>query len=179
MTAPLSRWSITRSALVAMSLLTAACAQTGQPAVHAPKPPADFVFIGSGDTSRDKKIVVKMNFDLKESNDPDGKLMLPFGMLFGGAIRGAEPTSNSATGTGLTHNDPIVFDAVAEEAELDAVANYLATKFPDPRNVKGRLYRSPERRYLVWVNFDTRANSNALYFDVTKWAAALRQAYAQ
>ena len=166
-----------RWAFVAALCLATACAQTSQPAVHAQKPPADFVYIGSGDTSEDKKINVNINTDLMDSNDPDHKLTIFFGLLFAGAIKDPKDTSGSTAGTGHSYSDPLVFSAVADQAELDAIANYLATHFPGHDDVIGHLYRSPEKRYLVWAVFETRAGSNALYFDVTKWATVNRSAF--
>lgn len=170
-----------RHTLMALALLCVACTQgdhLGQ-AVHAPKPPADYVYIGSGDTSEEKKIDVNVNFDLMKSKDPDSNLSLLFGMIFAGSVSDAKPVTASSKGTGLSHLDPILFDSVEDSAELDATANYLAARFPDRDKVIGHLFRSPTQRYLVWTIFETDAGNNALLFDVTRWAAFKRKIYAQ
>lgn len=163
--------------VLAVIFLVTACATTSPPAVHAPKPPPDFVYIGSGDTSQDKDIKININTELMESGDPDHKLTLFFGLLFAGSLSDPEKTGSGTTGAGRSYDDPFVFSGVADDAELDALANYLATHFPDRDDIIGHLYRSPAQRYVVWTLFETRAGSNALYFDVTKWAAVKRQAY--
>jgi hypothetical protein len=169
------RWNIARSALVAMLLLTTACAQTSGQAVHAPKPPADYVFLSSGDNSNEKNIAVGINTDLMMSDDPDSMTLVLFGMKFALAIQHAVPADSGAAGSGLKVGDPITFAAVAAETEFQAAANYLVQRFPKLTNAAGYLFRSPERRYLLWVTFDTATNGNALYFDVTKWAIAMRK----
>ena len=130
MTALLPRRSIARAALFATVLLIAACVQTSGPAVHAPKPPADYVFLSSGDNSNEKNIAVGINTDLVMSDDPDSMTLVLFGMKFALAMQHAVPANSGSAGSGLKVDDPIIFAAAGAETEFPAAANYLVQRFP-------------------------------------------------
>jgi spore maturation protein CgeB len=71
----------------------------------------------------------------------------------------------------LSVKNPIVFSPpVSADAEVQSAANLIANRAPDRRNIVGRLFRSPDRRYLLLIEFETAAGANALYFDITNWA---------
>ena len=167
---------ITRRCLVAgllsgaLALGGCADASKGTTVAHAPKPPADYVFIGSGDLSRTKGVNVVIDFD-SPSGEP---LILPviFGTGFLAAIDdGAAPAPRN-NGKGDRATNPIAFPAVPADDELDAAGDYLAERYPGSDGIAGHLFRAPDKRYLMWVEFSTHAGPGALYFDLSRWVAA-------
>jgi hypothetical protein len=169
-----------RIAAAMLLLGLAACGPNSREAaqrVTAAKPPEDYVYLASGDTTEAKKIKVNINFEEMVSGNPDERLMLLFGMLFAGAAADAVPAKIDATGGGLSVNDPIRFSAAATDAQMQSLNNYLADRFPERDDLVGYLYRGPGQEYLVRTEFDTGAGANSLYFDVTQWALGKNELY--
>jgi hypothetical protein len=164
-----------RASVIAGLLLATACA--GQPGLsakkgvtHAPRPPADYVFIGSGDLSKPKNVDVVIDFD-SPSGEP---LILPaiFGMGFMAAVHEGAAPAPQHSGQGDSTTDPIKFPTVTDDDELDAAGDYMAATYPGYEAAAGHLFRAPDKRYLMWVEFKTDASPGALYFDVSRWVAA-------
>ena len=164
--------------ICACALALAACAQTngGGPAtarVRAAPPPAGYVYISGTEGTDAKSNTITVNTDLlSDAPGADGKLTVFFGIYFLGALSDAKPAHPGVTGDGSGVGSPITFNPPVEgRQELDMTMNELAFRHPDRRDVKGRLYRSPSGTYLLYAAFETDAGSNALYYDVTRWAA--------
>jgi hypothetical protein len=164
-------------------LALGACAQptTGDhtaPGMHAAKPPADYVFIGSAEGTGTKDVQVGVNTDLLSETAAEGSLTALFGIYFAGAVRDAKPAHPAATGDGSSVENPVVFDpALPGKTVLHTAMNDLAGRFPDRHDVKGYLFRSPAQEYRLYVVFETGRDSNALYYDVTAWADYIKKAY--
>lgn len=169
-----------RNAAVLLLLVLAGCGPASREAaqrVTAAKPPADYVYLASGDTTDAKNIEVNINFEEMVSTNLDERLILLFGMLFAGAVADAVPAKPDITGDGLSAGDPIRFPAAAIDDQMAMLNNYLAGRFSDRDNLVGHLYRGPESQYIVRAEFDTGAGANSLYFDVTKWALRKNEQY--
>jgi len=144
---------------------------TGSPPLRAAQPPANYTLIGSSDAGDGKNIEIGVNTGLIGSDEEGMKLSLHFGFHFPLAVQDAKAEDLGTTGDGLSVGSPLVFaPPVAPEAEVESAANLIASRAPDRRNIVGTLFRSPERRYLLLIEFDTAAGANALYFDITNWA---------
>jgi hypothetical protein len=171
---------LARNAVAILLLALAACGPASREAaqrVTAAKPPANYVYLASGDTSEAKNIKVNINFEEMASSKSDKRLILLFGMLFAGAVADAVPAKNDITGGGLSASDPIRFSAAATDAQMQTLNNYLADRFPDRDDLVGHLYRGPESQYVVRTEFDTGAGANSLYFDVTEWVLSKNAQY--
>lgn len=171
---------IATTALVALLLALSACSAGPRDAaqrVTAAEPPSTYVYLASGDTRNAKEINVNINFEQMTDSNPDGRLVLMFGLLFGGAVSDAVPVKTEIAGDGLNAGDPIRFTSAAVDAQMKTINNYLLARFPDRDNLVGHLFRGPEGQYVVRTEFDTNAGSNSLYFDVTDWARAKSALY--
>jgi hypothetical protein len=160
------------------ALAVAACAQSNggdrkAARVHAAAPPADYVTISGAEPTGPKSNSIYVNPDLvSDAPGAEGKLTAFFGLYFLGAARDAKPAHPGVTGDGSGVGSPIIFNPpIAGQEELDMTMNELAFRHPDRRDVKGALYRSPSGTYLLYAEFETDAGSNALYYDVSRWAA--------
>lgn len=143
---------------------------TGCRPQRAAMPPADYVHISSADVSDSKTIQIGVNTDLIGSDEADAALSLHFGVHFPNA--GLEEGRRSRDNwRWLERQEPDrVLAAGAADAEVQSAANLIANLAPDRRNMVGRLFRSPDRRYLLLIEFEMAAGANALYFDITNWA---------
>jgi hypothetical protein len=174
---------ILRHATAILLLALAACGSphdrdAGSPPLRAAAPPADYIYIGSGDASDDKNIQVGVNTALFGGDKADEGLSVMFGFYFSAAVHDAQPAEFGTVGDGLSVSNPIVFSPPVEaSAELQSAINLVAKRSPDRHNVVGSLYRNSDRRYLLLVEFDNAAGANAIYFDVTKWAKAKAEAH--
>jgi hypothetical protein len=170
------RVSVFRTVTVTLVLAIAACSsphdkQVSITPMRAAAPPAGYTHIGSADTSDGKNLQVGVNTDLLGGDKGDEMLSVWFGLYFSGAVGDAKAADMGTTGEGLSVKDPIVFSPAVEAAtELQNALNLVAHRAPDRHNIVGSLYRSPDRRYVLLVEFDTAAGANALYFDITNWA---------
>jgi len=159
--------------LLAGMVFLGACAGSGQgktTAIHAPRPPEEYTYLGSGDLTKPKNINLVIDFDTPKNDS----LLLPvmFGMAFSNAIHEGTAPAPKHVGDGGRTASPISFPSVAAGDELDASGDYMAATFPDHEAVVGHLFSGPQDSYLMWVQFKTRAGDNAIYFDVTRWARA-------
>jgi hypothetical protein len=158
--------------LLAGALALGGCAGASKSTsvVHAPRPPADYVFIGSGDLSKAKSVNVVIDFD-SPSGEP---LILPviFGTGFLGAMDDGAAPAPRHNGKGDSAADPITFPAVSADDELDSAGDYLAERYPGSDGVAGHLFRAPGKRYVMWLEFSTDTGPGALYFDLSRWVAA-------
>ncbi|WP_119304713.1 hypothetical protein [Dongia deserti] len=161
-----------------MFLVIAACSSPNQQdaasrAVRAARPPADYTLIGSADTSDGKNIQIGLNTNLVGVSKEDERLSIHFGFHCPNAVHDARPADFGSIGDGLSVNTPIVFSPpVSALAEVQSAVNLVTKRSPDRTNVVGALFRSPEHRYILLVEFDGAAGERALYFDVTNWAIA-------
>jgi hypothetical protein len=167
-----------RHATAILLLAIAACSAsgtqgTGSRPQRAAPPPADYTHISSSDTRDSKNIQIGVNTGLIGSDEEGASLSWHFGLHFPLAVQDAKAEDLGATGDGLSAGSPLVFaPPVAPEAEVQSAVNLIASRAPDRRNMVGTLFRSPDRRYLLLIEFDTAAGANALYFDITDWAKA-------
>jgi hypothetical protein len=157
-------------------LAMAACSASGtqgtesRPQRAAP-PPADYTHISTSDASDGKNIEIGVNTGLIGSDEEGISLSLHFGLHFPLAVQDAKAEDLGTTGDGLSAGNPLVFaPPVVPEVEVESAVNLITSRAPDRRNMVGTLLRSPDRRYLLLIEFDTAAGSNALYFDITNWA---------
>lgn len=170
---------MTFGCLLATLLALSACATTGGSATStklAGPPPGSYTYIGGSDLSEDKNISLHVNTDLMHAKDPDEKLSLFFGLHFWSAMN-AVPGKNATRGSGSNATDPIVLTAAAPKTELDEIGGYVADRFPSRDKIIGELYRSPEKRYVLWLRFETSEGPKAIYFDASRWAETHRNSY--
>ena len=173
--------SVLRHTGAIVLLLLAACVSPhGEGEDSAPLrtavPPSDYTLIGKADTRDWKNLRLEVNTDLWDHDDVvDGSeenetLPFTFGQEFYRAVY-AESEDVSAAGDGLDPESPIIFYAPADEsAWIRSALSVVTMRAPDRTNIVGTLLRSPDRRYVLLVEFDTGTGANALYFDVTRWA---------
>ncbi|MDQ7249572.1 hypothetical protein [Dongia sedimenti] len=65
-----------------------------------------------------------------------------------------------------------------QAAELSTIANayrYIAERFPGSRIASSTLYAGPPPNFVTRVEFSSGEGEQALYFDLTDWAAAWRR----
>lgn len=161
-------------------LLLAACATSSgsaKSAALAGPPPSNYTYISGGDLTKDKHVSLHVNFDLMEAKDPDEKLSLFFGLHFWGAMNDAVPAKKTTRGSGSHAADPIVLTAADPKKELDEIGSYVVERFPSRDKIVGELYRSPEKRYVLWLRFETADGPKAFYFDASGWAETHRNGY--
>jgi hypothetical protein len=168
-------------AIAILFLVLAACSspqgKTGSP-LRAADPPSDYVYIASADISDGKNIEIGVNTDLFGGDKADEQLSITFGIYFSSAAGSAEAAELGTTGDGLSVTNPLVFSPPVEApAELQSALNVLAKRAPDRRNLVGYLYRSPDRHYLLRIEYDSAAGANAVYFNVTNWANKKADSY--
>lgn len=173
--------SVLRHISAIVLLLLAACASPHSKGadsgpLRAAEPPSDYTLIGKADTSDWKNLRLEANTDLWDHDDVlDGSeenetLSFTFGHAFYWAVW-TETENVSAVGDGLDVESPVVFYSPVEaSAEIRSALSVVTMRAPDRRNIVGTLLRSPDRRYLLLIEFDTAAGANALYFDITNWA---------
>ncbi len=178
--------SVFRHITAILLLLLAACAsphgrEPSSPSLRAAEPPADYTLIGRADTSDWKILQIGVNTDLWDhddvidGNEEDETLSFNFGHQFYWAVW-SEPEQISAVGDGLDVENPVDFYSPVEASdEIRSALSVVTMRAPDRRNVVGRLYRAPDHRYLLLVEYDCAAGASALYFDVTNWAKANSQ----
>ena len=168
--------SALRYITVILILALAACSSpegndAGSPPQRAAAPPHDYIHIGSADTRQSGNIQIGVNTDLFGGDEAVERLAITFGIYFSSAVHDATPSEIGNIGKGSSVTDPIVFSPPVEPvAELQSAVNLVAKRAVDRRHLVGSLYRSPEGRYLLLIEFDREAG--ALYFDVTNWAKA-------
>lgn len=170
----------TYGCLLACLLALGACATSGGSATsteRAGPPPANYTYISGGDLTKDKNISLQVNFDLMEAKDPDEKMSIFFGLHFWSAMEDAVAAKKTTRGGGLTATDPITLTSADPKKELDEIGSYVIDRFPSRDKIKGELYRSPEKRYVLWLQFETSEGARALYFDATGWAETHRDGY--
>ncbi len=171
---------ITYGCLLATLLALGSCATSGGTATStklAGPPPGNYTFISGGDLSKDKNISLHVNTDLMDAKDPDEQLSLFFGLHFWGAMNDAVPAKKAARGSGSDAADPIVLTSANPKNELDEIGSYVVDRFPSRDKIIGELYRSPEKRYVLWLRFETSEGSKAIYFDASRWAETHRNSY--
>jgi hypothetical protein len=78
-------------------------------------------------------------------------------------------------GGGTSPEDAIEFPGLEKQETAVRVAlSYIANRFPDRRAISAQLYHGPGDVFVTRISFETMQRSNALYFDLTAWAAAWR-----
>ena len=138
--------------------------------IHAETPPSDYVIVSSAERGN-----VGTSFEPGELS-----LSLVFGMHFLASAEGAKPAHPGTVGAGTSVRDPIRLDPPVEaRSELDTALGWVSGRFPDHSDLKGWLLRSPDsagpRAYLLYVELQSAGAGDAVYIDVTRWAAANRQ----
>jgi hypothetical protein len=134
-------------------------------------PPADYTHLSSSDTADNENIEIGLNTDLIGSDEEAMTISLHFGLHFPIAVREAKAEDHATTGDGLSVSNPLVFSPpVSPDAEIQSAVNLIAHRALDRANMVGHLFQSPDRRYLLLIEFDTAAGAKALYFDITEWA---------
>lgn len=161
-------------------LLVSACASNapqdnGNSSIRAQRPPADYVYLASGDLRKPGNIDVGINFEAL--TEGDSHVQVTFGIIFAGRMEDGAPPAPPHSGSGSKVTDPIVFPAVNDKDEIDAAGDFMADSFPDRADIVGYIFRSPQKRYLMLIEFATDAGANALYFDVSRWVAASEAVY--
>jgi hypothetical protein len=162
-------------------LVLAACAQPGGGShsaagpVHAAKPPADYAFIGSLENTDSKERNIGVNSDLLTDSAEDSRPTVFFGLEMAFALSDVKPERSASGGDGSDVAQPITFDPEPGRDSLKAAMNDLASRYPDRRDVKAYLFRSPSRAYLLLAEFETGAGEGALYYDVTSWGEAVKK----
>jgi len=108
--------------------------------------------------------------------DQDLKLALMYGIDATASLipdEGRPETGVSYTGAGDRWTRPIVVRGQA--ADLSTIANayrYIAERYPGSRVASSTLYAGPPPNFVTRIEFDSRQGDQALYFDLTDWAAA-------
>ena len=173
---------VLRHATAILLLLLAACASphgnaTGSPPQRAAEPPSDYTLIAKADT-HDLTLRLEVNTEIWDRDDffdgteEDETLPFKFGHAFYWAVW-TEPEKISATGDGLAAESPVIIYTAREASdEIRSALRVVSMRAPDRRNVVGTLLRSPDRRYILLVQFDTAGGPSSLYFNVTDWAKA-------
>jgi hypothetical protein len=171
---------VLRYASAVLLLLLAACASphrngTGSPPQRAAEPPSGYTLIATADT-RDSTLRLEVNTeiwtydDVLDAYEEDETLPFKFGHAFYWAVF-TETDKISATGDGLAAESPVIIYSAREAYnEIRSALSVVTMRAPDRRNVVGTLLRSPDRRYILFVEFDTAGGTRSLYFDVTNWA---------
>jgi hypothetical protein len=171
---------VTYGCLLAALLALGACAAPGGSSTSAKlaaSPPSNYTYISGGDLTKDKNISLHVNTDLMDAKDPDEQLSLFFGLHFWGAMTDAVPAKKATRGGGLSVADPIMLTSADPKNELDEIGSYLVERFPSRDKIIGELYRSPEKRYVLWLRFETSEGPKAFYFDASGWAETHRKSY--
>jgi hypothetical protein len=76
-------------------------------------------------------------------------------------------------GAGDSWERPIVVRGQSEA--LSTIANayrYIAARFPGSKIASSTLYAGPPPNYVARIEFSSKEGEQALYFDLTDWAAA-------
>jgi hypothetical protein len=125
-----------------------------------------------------KQDVIGVDFD-KLGKDQDLRLALMYGI---DATANLVP-DESKPETGLTYRGagdswerPISLRGQAEA--LSTIANayrYIEARFPGSKIASSTLYAGPPPNFVSRVEFSSSQGEQALYFDLTDWAAAWRR----
>jgi len=173
-----SAWTVPA---IGAALLLSACAQQASDLVPsgtglAPVPDAASGYrpIAMAGAS-DAQSRIGIDFD-KLGKDQDLKLALMYGIDATASLipdEGRPETGVSYTGAGDRWTRPIVVRGQA--ADLSTIANayrYIAERYPGSRVASSTLYAGPPPNFVTRIEFDSRQGDQALYFDLTDWAAA-------
>ena len=122
-----------------------------------------------------KESEIGVDFD-KLGKDQDLRLALMYGI---DATANLAP-DESKPETGLTYRGagdswerPITVRGQAEA--LSTIANayrYIAERFPESKIASSTLYAGPPPNFVTRIEFSSKEGEQALYFDLTDWAAA-------
>jgi hypothetical protein len=160
-------------------LMVTACAGTKQTSstntIRAPRPPANYVHLASGNLRDSDNIEIGINFEAL--SEGDSHVQVTFGIIFAGSMQDGAPPAPSHSGSGSQVDGPIIFPDVDGKTEIDAAGDFMAENYPDRTDIVGHIFRSPQKRYLMLVEFQTGEGANALYFDVSRWVAATEALY--
>jgi hypothetical protein len=121
---------------------------------------------------------IGIDFD-KLGKDQDLKLALMYGIDATASLtpdEGKPETGLTYTGAGDSWKRPIVVHGQA--ANLSTIANayrFIADHFPGSRVASSTLYAGPPPNFVTRVEFSSGQGEQALYFDLTDWAAAWRK----
>jgi hypothetical protein len=169
---------------IGVSLLLGACAQPQSATAHravnlAPVPDGASGYrpIAMAGAS-EKQAEIGIDFD-KLGKDQDLKLALMYGIDATASLtpdEGKPETGLSYAGAGDSWQRPITVRGQA--AALSTIANayrYIEDHFPGSRVASSTLYAGPPPNFVTRVEFSSREGEQALYFDLTDWAAAWRK----
>jgi hypothetical protein len=126
----------------------------------------------------EKQGEIGIDFD-KLGKDQDLKLALMYGIDATASLtpdEGKPEGGLTYTGAGDSWKRPIVVHGQA--ADLSTIANayrYIADRFPGSRIASSTLYAGPPPNFVTRVEFSSGQGEQALYFDLTDWAAAWRK----
>jgi hypothetical protein len=126
----------------------------------------------------EKQAEIGIDFD-KLGKDQDLKLALMYGIDATASLtpdEGKPEAGLTYTGAGDSWKRPIVVHGQA--ADLSTIANayrYIADRFPGSRVASSTLYAGPPPNFVTRVEFSSSQGDQALYFDLTDWAAAWRK----
>lgn len=178
------RQSVFPTLAIGAALLLGACAQPQSVDVHraaslapAPDDTSGYRPIAMAGAS-DRQAEIGIDFD-KLGKDQDLRLALMYGIDATASLTPDEGKPESGltyTGAGDSWNRPIVVHGQA--ADLSTIANayrYIAERFPGSRIASSTLYAGPPPNFVTRVEFSSRDGAQALYFDLTDWAAAWRK----
>ncbi|WP_374378321.1 hypothetical protein [Dongia sp.] len=138
--------------------------------VKAPRPPAEYTYLGSGDLTKSGGVNAIVDFDAPKGDSTVLPVMLAVALAH--AMHESTAPAPSHSGSGSRASDPIMFPTVPSDNEVDASGAYLTEFYPGSKSAIGHLFRGPREIYLLWVEFKTASGSNAIYFDVSRWVAA-------
>jgi hypothetical protein len=122
-----------------------------------------------------KQDVIGVDFD-KLGKDQDLRLALMYGIDATANLVPDESkpeTGLSYRGAGDSWERPITVRGQAEA--LSTIANayrYIAERFPGSKIASSTLYAGPPPNFVSRIEFSSKAGDQALYFDLTDWAAA-------
>ncbi len=161
-------------AAVAVAILLTACAGPSKNTNHATPasfepPPSSYVHLAKAGAATPTGDTIVIGVDThSELEENDGVIALGFQLSYGLASREIQAAALETTGSGLTVDDPIRF--ATSDDELQDALNVTAQRNPDWSPAVSRLYRGPDRDYVMLVEFKSPAGMKPLYFDVTEWA---------
>jgi len=118
---------------------------------------------------------IGVDFD-KLGRDQDLRLALMYGIDATANLVPDESkpeTGLSYRGAGDSWDRPIEVRGQAEA--LSTIANayrYIAERFPGSKIASSTLYAGPPPNYVTRIEFSSREGEQALYFNLTDWAAA-------
>jgi hypothetical protein len=122
-----------------------------------------------------KESEIGVDFD-KLGKDQDLRLALMYGIDATANLvpdEGKPETGLTYRGAGDAWDRPIVVRGQAEA--LSTIANayrYIAERFPGSKIASSTLYAGPPPNFVTRIEFSSSQGEQALYFDLTDWAAA-------